>query len=236
MKSLYGFIRTGFLVLFFTATHLQAQESEIRQVDADFESISVAGNFEVIVYDKPQNGEIELEGAAKDLEKVTVEVKKGRLIIKKEVGLNLFEQSDRTVRVSLDAHNLNSLSLSGSGKITTKGFQEVDQFKANLSGSGNIQAKINAEEVQVLLSGPGDIDLTGEAGHLEIKRSGSGDINAFDLSTVSSKIVGSGSGNVRVLVDKVLKVSSVGSGDVFYKGNPVVEIQSAGSGKVTDSN
>src|SRR5699024_10348059 len=142
-------------------------------------------------FDRKQDGEIEKEGAKEDLESLLIEVKDSKLVIKRKSSLKVFDKPVGKIKINLNAHDLSSLTLSGSGSISTNGFQEVEKLKLNLSGSGELNAKLKTTKVITSLSGPGTINLTGTSDHLDIKKSGSGNINAYDLKTKSAKIVGS---------------------------------------------
>lgn len=225
-----------FCLLFVQFTVFGQTDKEVWEVNSDFEELVVSGPYEVMVFDRPQDGEIEIEGAKEDLESLLIEVKDSKLVIKRKSSLKVFDKPVGKIKINLNAHDLSSLTLSGSGSISTNGFQEVEKLKLNLSGSGELNAKLKTTKVITSLSGPGTVNLTGTSDHLDIKKSGSGNINAYDLKTKSAKIVGSGSGNVYLTTDDKLKVASIGSGNVFFKGYPEVELQSAGSGKVVEAN
>ncbi|HLV23338.1 MAG TPA: head GIN domain-containing protein [Moheibacter sp.] len=239
MKTL--FITTLFSLSFFSC----AQESvrgngnfitETRNVSADFNEIESAGAFDIIINDVPQDGKIKLEGESNILDKIEVEVQGNTLVIQHKQGYNFFNNSG-SVKVSLNARNLKSLGLSGSGSITAKGIQKVDDFSASLSGSGEIDAKVSAQNVNAAISGSGDIRLSGDADKFKVGISGSGDVKAFALNSKDAEIAVSGSGDTEITVNGNLTASVAGSGDIHYKGNPAkINAQSGGSGDVIDAN
>ena len=62
---------------------------------------------------------------------------------------------------------------------------------------------------------------------------GSGNIHSFGLTTQSTEISITGSGNAEVYATKQLNVKVVGSGDVKYKGGASVDTHITGSGSAS---
>ena len=209
--------------------------SEIRNVSKNFDGVESAGAFDVVINNAPQDGKIELEGESNILENIEVEVQGTTLVIKNKKGINL--NFRKPVRVTLNAQNLNSIGLSGSGNITARGIQKTNDFSVALSGSGDIETGISAQNTTAAISGSGNIKLSGTSNKLKIGISGSGDVNAFGLKTTDTEIGVSGSGDVEITCTGSLSGAVAGSGDIFYKGNPSkINVKSAGSGDVIESN
>lgn len=209
--------------------------TEIRNVSKNFEAVGSSGAFEVVINDAPQDGKIKLEGDANILEKIIVEVKENSLVLGTKKGFNL--SFKKPVRIIFNAQNLKYIGLSGSGSIKAKGTQNVDEFSAAISGSGDIDAKVSAHKTSTSISGSGDITLSGKTKLLTVATSGSGDVHAFKLKANDVEIGVSGSGDTEIQVSESLTGGVSGSGDIFYKGNPAqIKIASGGSGDVIDAN
>ncbi len=209
--------------------------TEIREVAKNFNAVESAGSFEVTIKDGAQDGKIKLEGESNILDKIEVKVERGTLILKQKPGFNF--RTNKKVTITFNAKNLKGVGLSGSGNITTEGMHKVESFKAGLSGSGDLDLKVSASDVNAGISGSGNIQLSGSTRKLTIGISGSGDVKAFDLNTTDVEIGVSGSGDVEVKVSGSLKASIAGSGDVYYKGQPdKVNVKAGGSGDVIDAN
>lgn len=209
--------------------------SETRKVSSNFNAVESSGAFDVIIKDAAQDGNIELEGESNILDKIEVKVEDSRLILKQKPGFNF--RNTRNVTITFNAKNLKSIGLSGSGNITTEGIHKAESFKVGLSGSGDIDAKVSADDVNAGISGSGNIQLSGNAGKFTAGISGSGDVNAFALKANDVEVGISGSGNVEITSNGNLKAAVAGSGDVYYKGNPQsVNAKSSGSGDVIDAN
>ena len=178
--------------------------------------------------------------------------------VRVEAQDNVFEELDLRVRndilvIDLDrcffdldmdvfltmTEPISDLIISGSGRIEGEGqLLAADRLSIDISGSGDIRANLDAEDIETQISGSGDLRLSGIARDHEISISGSGDLRAFDLDTRSTDIRISGSGNAEVFVDGgQLNVRISGSGDVRYKGSPeTIDTSVSGSGNVINAN
>jgi len=141
----------------------------------------------------------------------------------------------KPIEIILTQPTLSGLKLSGSGWIKTDGFVSGN-FTAAISGSGEIQANINAELIKASVSGSGKIYITGTAKSCDFRISGSGKIHSFDLIQDACLANISGSGNIYTLVNKALQANISGSGSVYYKGNPQIQSSISGSGKLIPAN
>lgn len=142
--------------------------------------------------------------------------------------------SNDHAKVTLTAPGLDKISTSGSGNINGSGtIRNSSGIEFNLSGSGDIEAEVDAPSVKVTGSGSGNINLKGRTKDFDCKVSGSGDIDCAGLQSENTSIKISGSGNAHVFASVTLKASTSGSGDVIYSGNPQTpEIHTSGSGTV----
>lgn len=137
-------------------------------------------------------------------------------------------------KVYVTAPELNHVSVSGSGDITSEGIlKSTAQIEFNTSGSGDIKAAVDAPAIKVTGSGSGGINLSGTTKDFDCRMSGSGDVNCSNLKSENTTVHVAGSSAVHVFASVSLKVNVAGSGDVYYGGNPPSpEIHIAGSGTV----
>ena len=208
---------------------------ETRKVSGNFNAVESAGAFDVIIKDGNQDGNIHLEGESNILDKIEVKVQGNTLVLKQKQGFNI--RSSESVTITFNARNLEAVGLSGSGTLMAEGVQKSDNFKIGLSGSGDIDVKVETKNLDSAISGSGNINVSGNSESLTVGISGSGDVHAYDLKTHNADIGISGSGNTEVNVAGELKAAVAGSGDIYYKGNPEkINAKSAGSGDVIDAN
>ena len=140
------------------------------------------------------------------------------------------------MKIFITIPDITSLKISGSGRITGQNTFVVGDIDLNISGSGDIDLGLQADDVTGKISGSGAILLEGTGDELNMKISGSGDLNAFDMEFRNAFVEITGSGDADVRVTDNLTVKITGSGDVFYKGNPVLDVTITGSGRVVNAN
>jgi len=137
------------------------------------------------------------------------------------------------VKVYITLPVISLMKISGSGDIKMMNhFNELKDLKIGISGSGNITADLDGENIAAGISGSGDITLVGKASALDLTISGSGNINAKELKVRDSEVSVSGSGNASVNVSGSLKGHVSGSGNIGYLGDPKVDFHKAGSGSI----
>ena len=137
-------------------------------------------------------------------------------------------------KVIVTAPALEKLSSSGSADITSVGvIKNSNRIEINTSGSGDINAEVDAPSIRVTGSGSGNITLSGRTKDFNCQISGSGDVKCGNLKSENAVIHVSGSSDVHVFASVSLKVNVTGSGDVYYGGNPTSpETHITGSGTV----
>lgn len=140
----------------------------------------------------------------------------------------------QNISVVVHSPDLNKLTVSGSGNITTAGNLATTHLDLGISGSGDIT--IPAADLQSItahISGSGNIRLdNGTCKSETFEISGSGNINTEFLSALNGDAKISGSGGIIINASETLRVRISGSGDVKYKGTPSISNQISGSGKL----
>lgn len=150
--------------------------------------------------------------------------------------------TDRCVRdvddfkVFITMADITELSISGSGDIIGENFFTVNDIILRITGSGDMDLGLNADDVETDIAGSGNILLEGTGDSLDSRISGSGDVRAFNLEVNRAKFDITGSGDAEITVFDELDVRISGSGDVKYRGNPSVDVVISGSGRVVDAN
>jgi hypothetical protein len=160
---------------------------------------------------------------------VKIEARKLILNVKND---SIIHPSKLTVYTS--SHNLQQVSVAGSGEIYLKGEVNARNFNLEIAGSGDLQAdSLLCETIKVRIAGSGSVRLTGASLNAHFSIAGSGDINARKFFAGESKCSIAGSGNIYTFVGEKLDASISGSGDIIYTGEPAtVNSSIAGSGKI----
>lgn len=137
--------------------------------------------------------------------------------------------------VTITTPYIEEVKLVGSGNVQC-GIFDVDEFTADISGSGNMDLDLYTKYLDIIITGSGDFKLDGSADYALIDISGSGDINgrSMPMDTCYATIIGSG--DMELVVKDLLDVNISGSGNVYYKGDPKVHSSIDGSGDIKKRN
>ncbi len=181
--------------------------AQVRQVDS-FNGIRIKGSGTLYVK-QGNTQELKIETDDNVQQYIETEIRGGVLY----VGFKRGSYSDVTLKIYATMPNITDLGISGSGDILTESIV-TENLKCSISGSGTIECK-------------------GKAKNLEVSISGSGDIKNFGIEAENVSVAISGSGDADVYATKSLDARVSGSGDVRYKGNPTqVKSKVSGSGSV----
>lgn len=203
-------------------------KSESRNI-SNAPKIKVVGGLDVFV-DQGAPA-IKVEGDENILRYIETESDNDWLEIKTKDRINIHSQNP--IKVYVTTPEIDELKVTGSGSITCqKKLSSPDKMFFSITGSGNINADVNAPEVNAAITGSGNLYLKGETRDADIHVTGSGNYNSPDLKAENAAIKISGSGDANLFADVSLKASISGSGDIKYRGNAAVEKHIAGSGSV----
>lgn len=202
-------------------------ESEEREVSG-FNEIQFTGIGNLII---EQGDEEALVVEADDniIGLIETEVRGDELHIGFKRGVNIVPTSK--VKFYLTVKELDRIDLSGVGDIDCDEF-ETDDLEFHISGSGDIDFEIIAENIETSVSGLGDIDLSGAVDFQRIQISGSGKYEAKKLESKDCEVEISGLGSATVNVSDDLDIEINGAGNVYYKGDPHVSQHISGLGRI----
>lgn len=175
---------------------------------------------------------VEVRAQQNILDVLQTHVDNGRLVIKFKNDIRVRRHEDIVVNVS--GPNLESLRISGSGRIVSPNLVDASNLEMDISGSGDIEmVDLVATELDANISGSGNIQIiTGVVPKEKLKISGSGDMQLANVLAKDVATTTSGSGNISVNASEHLNVTISGSGNVYYKGQPVINLSVSGSGKL----
>lgn len=200
---------------------------------SDYDEVSCGGSFDFILV-KGTEGTITIEAEENLMEYIIVEVKGNDLVIKSERNVNLSPSNGKQITITVPFQDIESVSLAGSGNITSKDVINAQEFKAAVAGSGDMEIEISANNTKASIAGSGNLEIKGKTNDLKGSVAGSGDLKAFGLTANNVDISIAGSGDADVVCNGELKARVAGSGDIHYKGNPTSkDTKVAGSGKIT---
>ncbi|HRZ77670.1 MAG TPA: head GIN domain-containing protein, partial [Bacteroidales bacterium] len=183
--------------------------SEYRSVEP-YSGLQSEGSWDVVMhYDTIHYVLIEAESNL--LPYISTQVKGNDLIVKTRDHRCINNRLPITIHVYTP--ELERASLEGSGNINIEQLSGNDAFLL-ISGSGDIQADIQASDLTARISGSGEMVLEGSCDYSEMEISGSGNIRAYNLVQGTCFATISGSGDMYLNVTTLLDVRILGSGDV----------------------
>jgi hypothetical protein len=120
----------------------------------------------------------------------------------------------------------------GQSKITN-----TEDLALRASGAGDIKMEVDAPKIIAEISGSGSINLRGQAKDVDLVLSGAGHAHCFDLLAENTKVDISGAGSAQVFASVKLDAEVSGAGSVTYKGNAInVSQHVSGVGSVNKVN
>ncbi len=206
-------------------------EDEVRHVSG-FSSVASEGDFKVHIQ-SGEVSEVRINAESNLLPFIQTDVKNNYLRIHVQRTYILHHQVP--MEVSIIVPFLETIVQSGSGIITTDRLVG-ESVSYIISGSGSIEATVDALVVEAIVSGSGNLVVSGTARDAKLTVSGSGKIDAWNMPVQNCSVMISGSGDVLTDVDHYLKAVITGSGNVLYKGMPQLETVVSGSGSVIHKN
>ena len=137
-----------------------------------------------------------------------------------------------TVKIYVTVKDLNSINISGSGKINSNNLN-VNNLTLNVNGAGDSTLNnLNAQILNIIISGAGRMNISGNVNEQNIQISGAGEHNANNLTSKITTITINGGGKSTVKVSDTLNAIINGAGEINYIGNPKVSQQINGAGTI----
>lgn len=175
---------------------------------------------------------VTLKGPSDVLACIKTRVKGHSLYIETQEGMDI--NISKSVQAELHLPAINSLDVSGAGKVSLLTPFKADHFSLGMSGAGTIVIdRIEANSFDADLSGAADLKLN--AGIVEkasYELSGSGNIDAMNVEHRSAKVDISGAADASLNVSEVLDAEISGAGSIRYKGRPKINQDVSGAGRL----
>jgi hypothetical protein len=198
---------------------------------AAFSALKINLSGETLYKQAPEL-KIELQAQKNILDLIETNVINGELVVKFKDFVNL--RSNEQIRILISGPDVNSISVNGSGNITTLGTFKPQSLFMHIKGSGNIFVPfLLTNDVDAIINGSGNIRVAnGDVSAEELTITGSGSIDMQNVPAQHAATDTRGSGSIKINVINTLYATISGSGSVHYKGNPTVHAEISGSGKV----
>lgn len=190
-------------------------------VKSDTEKVVISAPFDIMEYIKVDNngGKVRVyvnSGFGKSISTKNV---KAKIYVKDFTQLSANSSADIKVNDTFTQDRI-EVYASSSGSIDVSNL-EANDFKIDVSSSGDFSGKIWAVNLNAYASSSGDVNIYGKAKNATLDANSSGDIKATDLMIENANLSASSSGNVTTSVSRSLTANANSSGDVtvYKKGN-----------------
>jgi hypothetical protein len=236
-----------FIALFFAAASLVFAPGCMMRGCMGMRMIHGSGSMRTIKKDLPGFSKVRLSGMGRIIiiqgNKTAIEITSDDNIVSRISAtvsadtLKIRNRGPETLRPTkgieyrIFLKNLDSVKISGSGKITCKKL-ETRSLTIGVSGSAGMDMNLTADKLELNISGSADAKFTGKVREQSVDISGSGNYEAAKLHSREARIRISGSGNARVHALEKLDVNISGAGAVSYSGNPKITQTISGVGKI----
>lgn len=197
-----------------------------------FNSIELSGTEDVIVQQGTEQL-VSVTGNDNIIQRLKTDVANGTWSIKLKKGS--YKAYKLTVYITIPT--IKEITLSGTGSIYLKDFENQKNIAFKLSGTGNINVNslVGNEKMKIDLSGTGNFvanSIFSTVQNLDISMSGTGSYLGFPINTKEANIFLMGSGNCNVSSSKKLEANISGSGNIMYKGKPEISKKITGVGNL----
>jgi Putative auto-transporter adhesin, head GIN domain len=145
---------------------------------------------------------------------------------------NMVSLNDTHVKVYVTTPGLKSISASSSADVKVNGVIKYDgKISFDASSSGDIEATVDAPEVDAEASSSGSIILSGKTKNYKAEASSSGDIKSAELLSENTNASANSAGSTDVHASVTLNADASSGGDVTYRGAATVkkDVSSGGS-------
>ena len=199
-----------------------------------FHAVMVTGPFDVYIT-QGSTESVRVEAPGNIIDHIITEVKGDALIVRdKTLHFNWGDMfGNKKIAVYVTIKDVHNLSISGSGDVYFKEGLSAPNLQIDVTGSGDVQGKLNVKTLITKQSGSGDVKLSGTAETSTVSLTGSGDFSGHGLVTATTMVRTSGSGDAAVNATQRVDAHVSGSGDIRYTGGAKqVSSSTSGSGEV----
>ena len=195
----------------------------------NFSGISVGGSFDVEVKIGPV-AEVTVEADDNVIKFVQTTVSGNTLKIRTE---GLHSMNNVHLKVYITVPELRSIKASASAGVKVLDVIKGDgKLSFDASSSADIEAEVDAPEVDAEASSSGSVTLSGKTKSYTARVSSSGDIKSFELLTENTNVSANSSGSAQVHASISLTANASSSGDITYRGAANVKKNVSSSGSV----
>ncbi len=199
-----------------------------------FEEIEVGGPYDVTV--RTGSGpSVSASGPEKLIERMIVEVRGDKLVIRTEERHGMFSWGSHTrgtVKLQVAVPSLTAAVIAGAGGIAVDKVK-ADHFSGTVGGAGDlILNSVDVQSLRLAIGGSGDIRASGQARNASYTIAGSGDVDAQGVRSEVAEASIAGSGSIRAQATGTADAKIMGSGDITLTGGAKCTVSKMGSGDI----
>ena len=230
MKQLI-LLSTAF-VIFLSSCHFTTGSgnivTETRQA-ANFTGINVSNGFEVEVKIGPA-AEVRIEADDNIMSHIKTEVSGNTLTIRIEDNHGI---NDAHLKAYITLPVLSSINASGGANVKVQDVVKGNgKLNFNTSGGAEIEAEVEAPEVEAEASGGSTVKLSGKTKNYRAEASGGAGVNSSDLLSETTDATASSGAHTNVYASVSLKAEASSGGSVNYSGAGAVNKNESSGGSV----
>jgi phage shock protein PspC (stress-responsive transcriptional regulator) len=207
-----------------TAEENSTKEPNFVPVDTnvrDFTYLDIGNTFIVNVI-KGDDYKIEFNENNQMSDDVVFEKDSETLKIRYRNSDNFFDANRNKLKLNITMPQIAGVNLQGASQTYIQNFN-LEQFRANLSGTAKAQINMTVEDANVDLSGASKLILSGVARNLNAELDGIASLEAYDMVISEATIDANAAANVKIYVTDFLRVNASGGTTIKYKGNPKID-------------
>lgn len=196
-----------------------------------FDRIEVGGAYQVEVRVGP-GASVRAEGDRETLDRMLVEVRGTRLLIRPSQTDWRADRSEGPATVFVALPALRGVTLAGAGRMRVDKVRGTD-FTAGVAGAGTLEVgEVTADRVALTMVGAGKLSVAGTAATVRVDMTGAGAIDAGALAAQSLTATVSGAGDLNAAASRDAVLTIAGAGDVVVAGTARCKVTQTGSGTV----
>ncbi len=195
-----------------------------------FTGISVGGDFDVEVKIGPST-EVKVEADDNVMKYIETNVSGSTLKIRTK---DLHNYSDVHMKVYIITPSLVKVNVSASARVDVQDvLKSNERLYFNASSSGDINAELDAPEVETNASSGASVNLTGKTRSYNAQASSGAEIRSYDLLSETTKVQVSSGASARVHASINLNAQASSGGSVTYHGAATVNKAESSGGSVS---
>jgi Putative auto-transporter adhesin, head GIN domain len=195
---------------------------------SEFTGIEASASVEVEV--KTGSPKVAVEADDNILRLVETHVSGGTLHIGIKNGSSI---NNAHVKIYVTVPVLNHIEANSSASIKVTDMIKSDRrIRLEASSSANIEAGIDAPEIEAEANSSGSINLSGQTRIYKAEASSAGNVKSFELLTETADVSTSSAGRIEVHASVKLKADASSGGNIEYRGGAEVKSETNSGGSI----